>query len=329
MHKSISNIYQRAQKLFIILVEDVNLLTLLLVFALVVSFLGLVYYILTPFGHGIAGNDGPFKTLSIGQGLYFSIVTVSSLGYGDMHPVGAAKIIACVEVLFGLAVMGILIAKITSRRLSYHVLRLFSSDAQKRLEGIATGFEKCGSDLSNIMPELVSAFEKTPGQSAQKNARSLLSEFQTVVVSFGSNCLALSEYFSYEIKQGDYFSIAPTNSVARVGEAVDRAFMVLGQLIISLPPQARTEALDRRNRQTIAQAIAAQKKVCSIISKHMTDNPCRDMFDQVAETCERVPESYFAIPEESQPDQILEHTDQPQQEPTSRDDAVSTHLSKK
>jgi hypothetical protein len=47
---------------------------------------------------------------------YFSIVTFTSLGYGDIHPIGfAGKAIACVEIVSGLVMFGLLLTFVSNR----------------------------------------------------------------------------------------------------------------------------------------------------------------------------------------------------------------------
>ena len=48
--------------------------------------------------------------------LYFSVVTESTLGYGDIRPIGISRFLACSQVLCGLVFAGLLVAKITSLR---------------------------------------------------------------------------------------------------------------------------------------------------------------------------------------------------------------------
>lgn len=48
--------------------------------------------------------------------IYFSVVTFTSLGYGDIHPIGVAgKAAACAEIIFGLIMFGILLTFISNR----------------------------------------------------------------------------------------------------------------------------------------------------------------------------------------------------------------------
>ncbi|ADD08992.1 Ion transport 2 domain protein [Aciduliprofundum boonei T469] len=57
----------------------------LVVFPLLYWFLG-----------GIVGASSPWDYW------YFSIVTATTLGYGDMHPIGYAKVFASLEAIFGM-----------------------------------------------------------------------------------------------------------------------------------------------------------------------------------------------------------------------------------
>ena len=315
LHRITRAVSRLSQRTLIFLVEDVSTFSYIMGFAIAVLLFGGVYTWLTPMGHGIGENLKPLSDITYFTGLYFSIVTISSLGYGHMHPMGISRALACIEVLIGLAIIGIMIAKVTSQRLSYHVSRLFASDAQKRLENIALQFEASESDLRIIMPKLESAYQSAPGQKTPlKNDRdTLISNLRDAIGNLQSECIKLRDYFLLESEEDNYFRSAPVSAVARVGNAIDGTFLILGQLIISLPMQARIEILDRHNRQRISEAIDSQKRVCDLVNRYATDQDTLDAFQRVEETCRQVPASYFAVPEESQPDQVLQGTDEPQE----------------
>jgi len=299
----------------VFLVEDVHFFVYLIVFLIVVVGFGVFYAILTPVGHGIGHNSSPIEETILGKSIYFSIVTLSSLGYGDMHPMGMSKVLACIEVLFGLGVMGIMIAKITSRRISYHVLRLFSSDAQMRLEELSAQFDNYQEELSDLMTELGHAYQATPIGAADnhKNKDDILERFRGVISELNSRSTALEKYISYELQQGNYFSVAPEAAVRRLGISVDQSLMILGQIIISLSPRARIEILDRKNRQHISEAIVSHRSVCVAVCQYSVDLDSKNIFKGIQETCNRIPEGYFAGPESLQPDQVLQGTDEPQE----------------
>ena len=284
-------------------------------FVLTVTLFGSTYFLLTPLGHGIGQNLKPLSDITFFTGIYFSIVTISSLGYGDMHPMGFSKALICVEVLGGLVMIGIMIAKVTSRRLSYYVSRLFSFDAQKRLEDFATQFDTFRVNLNAIMPELTTAYQSTPRQPSPpaEDRSALIARFQKIISDLELKCIELRDYLSAEMAPGNYFSLAPVSEMMRVGNTVEDTFFTLGQLLTNLSPQAKTEILVRPYRQRIAEAINAQKRVCDMVGQHATDQETRAVFQSVKDICERVLASYFSVPEESQPDQILQGTVEPQQ----------------
>ena len=102
------------QRMLIFIVEDVPMLWYIMGFIAVVVGFGALYKLFTPMGHGIGENLKPLSDITFWTGIYFSVVTISSLGYGHMHPMGFSKALACIEVLLGIAVIGIMIAKVTS-----------------------------------------------------------------------------------------------------------------------------------------------------------------------------------------------------------------------
>jgi hypothetical protein len=66
--------------------------------------------------------------------LYFSIVTMTSLGYGDIVPAGAGKIIASIEVLSGIMLVAVFVGKIASERQSTLLLLLYNTENNRRLK---------------------------------------------------------------------------------------------------------------------------------------------------------------------------------------------------
>ena len=304
-----------SQRLLVFLVEDVSLLKYILFFVVIVIVFGIAYTVLTPIGHGVGQSLKPLSDITLPGGIYFSVVTVSSLGYGDMHPVGVSKALAGLEVLIGLAVIGIMIAKVTSQRLSYHVSRLFSSDAQKRLENIATEIDNAKQMFEKITQDYGSYYQSTPNKKSTGNGAPSTSDFLEIcrkaIADFERKCVASCDYFSGEVMQGKYFQSVPASAIVRVGDALDDAFFILSQLIISLSPQARSAILDRLNRQRISEAVDSQRKLCGIVRQHATDQDTKDVFRRIDETCQQVPVSYFAVPDISQPDQFLQGTNEP------------------
>lgn len=309
--------------MFVFLIEDVSMLWYIIGFATATILFGIVYAELTPMGHGIGRDFKPLSEVTYLIGVYFSVVTISSLGYGNMHPMGVSMALTSMEVLIGLVMIGIMIAKITSQRLSYHVSRLFSSDAQKRLEDVAEKYEKVLGDLKIITP----GFD-VPSRTSTSEDR--LSEFtlgfRKTISELRLRCVELHDYISFEIDRGDYFKVAPSSEIERVGKAINEAFFALSQLVRNMSTQARTEILDQHTRQDVSKAVNLQKKVCDMVCENATNEDVINNFGEIRLICDKVPASYFEVPEEPQPDQVLQDTDEPQE--NTGLDSDPTHLPK-
>src|SRR5205807_1918707 len=91
-----------------------------------------VYFVLTLYGIGIIQQNR--ETITFFDCLYFSIVTFTSLGYGDIVPTSYGRLAASLEVIRGLAFLGLAIAKLSSMKQSYLIAQLYARDAQERLE---------------------------------------------------------------------------------------------------------------------------------------------------------------------------------------------------
>ena len=302
------------QRALTYLIEEVSLRVYLLAFAVVVLGCGWLYSFLTAHGHGV--NNSPLGFL---DGVFFSVVTVTSLGYGDLYPVGFSRVIAGAEVLFGLAFMGIMIAKVTSRRLTYHVRRLFVSDAQQRLDDFAERFATMRVPLIEVTRELGDIYQRTPEPRTHGVEKTeVLVRFRTSIERLHVWALALRKYFSFEVEQDAYFRIVPEDSVRRVGEALEEILYQLGQLIISLPPEAKPEVIDRGSRRSIWEALVALQHIAEMVGAQCPDKETVACFRRVQESCETVRRSHFATPTPDlipgPPDQdVPEESDTPQE----------------
>ncbi|WP_075827844.1 potassium channel family protein [Cellulosimicrobium sp. CUA-896] len=72
-----------------------------------ITFFAAVYYVMADQFVGIATRT---------DALYFAVVTLGTVGYGDVHPTGdAAKIVTMVQIVLDLLVVGVLVSVATGR----------------------------------------------------------------------------------------------------------------------------------------------------------------------------------------------------------------------
>lgn len=98
----------------------------------VLAFSTLYFWIATPFCLGIVDSNKA-NAGGLGNALYFSIVTFTSLGYGDLAPQSLGRVVAAGAVLSGLVLVALLVGKVASERQFSLLLLLHTSDCQRRL----------------------------------------------------------------------------------------------------------------------------------------------------------------------------------------------------
>jgi hypothetical protein len=82
--------------------------------------------------------------------IYFSFITATSVGYGDVLPVGATRMLAVAEAVAGLLIFGLLIAKFVSYRQDMLVREIHSVTFEERLARVQTNLHLVVSELLAI-----------------------------------------------------------------------------------------------------------------------------------------------------------------------------------
>jgi hypothetical protein len=96
-------------------------------------------------GRPIAGN-----LRGLLSALYFSFVTTTSVGYGDVLPLGPVRILSIVEAVSGLLIFGALVAKFVSRRQDEVVRDIYMVTFETRLDRVQTNLHLVLSELQAI-----------------------------------------------------------------------------------------------------------------------------------------------------------------------------------
>jgi hypothetical protein len=82
--------------------------------------------------------------------IYFSFVTATSIGYGDIVPVGFARVIAVIEAISALLLFGAIVAKFVSHRQDELVSEIHRITFDERLDRVQTNLHVVISELLSI-----------------------------------------------------------------------------------------------------------------------------------------------------------------------------------
>jgi len=161
-----------------------------------VAVFALGYWVLAGDGY-LAFTFATDETPGFFDALYFSIVTISSLGYGDIRPLGPARILVGLEVMVGLAFFGILVAKVSSVKQDYILRRMYGEAVDDKLAALLRQLEEQRTLYrttaallmdGEIDPELTTTFRRdTPGVTFFSRYRQLLSEVSNLMIYEAGN----------------------------------------------------------------------------------------------------------------------------------------------
>jgi hypothetical protein len=96
------------------------------------------------------GQPVAFTVGGLLKALYFSFVTATSVGFGDVTPVGPARGLAVAEAIAGLLIFGAIVAKFVSRRQERLVEETHRLAFEDRLDRVQTNLHMVLSDLQAI-----------------------------------------------------------------------------------------------------------------------------------------------------------------------------------
>lgn len=154
------------------LFEKTTATVMVVLYILCIVLSAALYYILSPYGHGLV-SSAKADHISFGNCLYFSIVTITSLGYGDYMPVGFGKAAASFEILFGVSVIAAILTKLVSARESRLLILIFESQQREKLGAYS-------STINAIRTELLHAHKEDDQAAMAQKMKELFSELAGV-----------------------------------------------------------------------------------------------------------------------------------------------------
>jgi rhodanese-related sulfurtransferase len=138
---------------FLAFIERLSTFQLFLVWIGTVLLSGFGYWLCALIGeHGLieAGSPVGADLKGLSSALYFSFVTATSLGYGDVIPIGIARAIAVGESVTALLVFGAVVAKFVSHRQDELVREIYRVTFDERLDRVQSNLHVVISELLSI-----------------------------------------------------------------------------------------------------------------------------------------------------------------------------------
>jgi hypothetical protein len=204
-----------------------------------ILFFAAVYLVASYYDSGLKGE----KPIGFWDCIYFSVVTFTSLGYGDLRPCGFGRLVACVEVIFGLGLFGVGVAKLASHKQSYLLNQLYARELQRRLDLFAEALQEKRLHCTELMRSAGGA------TLAPEGAMRLLENVKTTVMQ-------IRAVVSFESRNGYLISGIPIGSITGLLQALSRLIPALVSVAL-----ARRSRRSQKHRSAVRQIIMRIKEI--------------------------------------------------------------------
>jgi hypothetical protein len=204
-----------------------------------------------------------------GNALYFSFVTATSIGYGDILPVGIARVVAVAEAISALLIFGAVVAKFVSHRQDELVAEIHRVTFEERLDRVQTNLHMVISDLLSIIAMC----------EAQKPVNRISTRLESVARIFNGETRAIHDLL-YQRQL-----VVEERVLAAILANLYSALNVLSELLQSLPPtfvrsQLLTIVLDELARLA--------SEICSSCVPHEYTPRLVFWMDRIEATAQRI-----------------------------------------
>ena len=305
-----------------ILIDERTFVHYLLSFVAIVVVFGVIYAFL-PSSHGLEPREPSSLPSEILRGLYFSIVTISSLGYGDLQPVGLSRAFAGLEVVMGLALIGIMIAKLTSERVSHLVSSIYVSDAQRKLNQTASLFNVAGYDIQHTSQALSIHYQQVPQAPQDEAAGAALTQeysdsdlkdvkvqFNSAVSDFRKCTREFRDYLFQATDRGRYLQLIPDFTLENLAKAMESALSALNRSIITLYSSSDSDTMDPTllgvPRAYLSEIVEIHKRASNLIASESKNGTISSAYQELSELCDNISVALGQVPEEEAPDQLYQ-----------------------
>lgn len=266
-------------------VERVSVLQLLVGINVLLVLFAVAYWSLSGPGtvNGLVETYGSDDVTFL-DSLYFSVVALSSLGFGDIRPLGLSRLLAGAEVIVGLSFFGIMVAKISSVRQDYILRRMYYSELiDGRLEEFVHQLEEhrklylASSSMllsGDIEPELTTTFR------AEVTETTLFFEIHAVMHE-------IRDLFVFETSNGDFFDDVSDALVMRIYASVQS--MVHHTIhLAERDAEAACAYVFCGNEQWIGELLDLAEEIARLGRKHSESDDIIAQCDDILESTARV-----------------------------------------
>jgi len=127
---------------------------ILIIWTGILILFGLIYYFTPTSGSSLIYSISKQRVTSLFDSIYFSFITATSTGFGDITPVGHFKLLAIVEVVFGLVLLAIVTSKLVSIKQDVIMNEIYDISFSEKINRIRSSLLLFRQNLSRVITNI-------------------------------------------------------------------------------------------------------------------------------------------------------------------------------
>lgn len=136
------------------LMDKFTFFHIFLIWTLIIIVFGLMYYLLTSSYSFLFYNPVNSPVGGVLDSIYFSFVTATSTGYGDILPFGLFKVMAIVEVVFGLMLLAFVTSKLISIKQDVILSEIYEISFNEKINRLRSSLLVFRQNLNRIINKI-------------------------------------------------------------------------------------------------------------------------------------------------------------------------------
>lgn len=190
-------------------------------FLVILSFAG-AYCLLTIYFPCIGKLESDKSCIDFFSCTYFSIVTISSLGYGDILPFGLCRFLACAEVLIGFLFFGIIVGKLSTAKQEYWLKRVYNATSIQNIRGFSATISNSLESHQNLQKEIQLLNNGQAVSVSNLEKINFISRYNSINKDLKETVRVIQDYLYYESTIGEIIKDLPGGPINIVFNDLDK-----------------------------------------------------------------------------------------------------------
>jgi len=208
---------------------------------------------------GLACVYDPKRTADFWDCLYFSIITVTSVGYGDMRPTGGCRFVAGLEAVFGLVFLGVIISQLVSARSDRILDRLYRRTGDTAISNIVAELRDLTKEYDELRLKLGHA---KIGLATSRRMTSYVRSTHSIHDDLLQLSTELLAHVDSSIERGEFLESVSRESMARVFDGVQGVLSSVLSIWDSLSQDKRAKYFKHLSRLRVRAAANKLDHAC-------------------------------------------------------------------